>query len=70
MRCHWDIMSRVEDLGEAGHELGHDCGEDLVPCCQEQRCRGRILSVFDRFVFFEGSGGSSAMHCDATYGIL
>lgn len=44
-------MSRVEDLGEAGHELGHDRGEDLVPCCQEQSCGRRISSVFDRLVF-------------------
>lgn len=44
-------MSRVEDLGEAGHELGHDGREDLVPCCQEQRCGGRISSVVSRLVY-------------------
>lgn len=49
-------MSRVEDLGEAGHELGHDRGKDLVPCCQEQRCRGRKSSALDRSVFVEGLG--------------
>lgn len=49
-------MSRVEDLGKAGHELGHDRGKDLVPCCQEQRCGGRKSSALGRFLFIEGLG--------------
>lgn len=44
-------MSRVENLGEASHELGHDRGKDLVPCCKEQRCGGRTSSVIGRPVF-------------------
>lgn len=63
-------MSRVEDLGEAGHELGHDRGEDLVPCCQEQSCGRRISSVFDRLVFAGKIGWLVEMHRDATYGTL
>lgn len=62
-------MSRVEDLGEAGHELGHDRGKDLVPCCQEQRWGGRTSSVLVRFVSVEGLGRLVfvALQCDLRY---
>ena len=32
---HGDLLSRVEDGGKAGEELGHDGREDQMPCCQE-----------------------------------
>lgn len=61
-------MSRIEDLGEAGHELGHDRGEDLVPCCQEQSCGRRISSVFDWLVFAGRSvARRNASRCNLRY---
>ena len=34
---HGHLLSRVEDGGEAGEDLGHDGGEDQMPCCEEDR---------------------------------
>jgi hypothetical protein len=32
---HGHLLSRVEDGGEAGEDLGHDGREDQMPCCEE-----------------------------------
>ena len=32
---HGDLLSRVEDGGEAGKDLGHARSEDQMPCCKE-----------------------------------
>ena len=32
---HWNLLSRVEKGGEASHQLGHGCGEDEMPCREE-----------------------------------
>lgn len=43
-------MAGVEGLGKAGHVLGHDRAEDLVPCCQEERC-SEIRELVDGWLF-------------------
>jgi hypothetical protein len=32
---HGHLLSRVEDGGEPGEDLGHDGREDQMPCCEE-----------------------------------
>lgn len=32
---HWDLLARVESLGETGHDLGNEGGEGKMPCCKE-----------------------------------
>jgi hypothetical protein len=32
---HGHLLSRVEDGGEAGEDLGHDCRKDQMPCREE-----------------------------------
>lgn len=48
-RGHGNLVTRVEDVGEASQNLGHGGGEHHVPCREEQRC-GRRVS--------RGSGGA------------
>ena len=39
---HGHLLSRVEDGGKAGEDLGHDGREDQMPCCEED---GKVCHV-------------------------